>query len=115
MVEYRTQQLDRVFHALAHPARRQILRRIARTEFTVGELAQPFAMSLEAVSKHIEVLEQARLLKRTRSGRVHRCRLRPAPLRGAMKVLRELQTLWGDRLDALEGLLDELQAPGSKQ
>lgn len=115
MVDHSTQQLDRVFQAMAHPVRRQILRRIARTQFTVGELAQPFDMSLEAVSKHIEVLERARLLKRTRTGRVHHCRLRPAPLRGAMKVLRELQTLWGNRLDALEGLLDELQAPGSKQ
>jgi DNA-binding transcriptional ArsR family regulator len=97
-------QLDQVFHALAHPARRSILRRIARREHTISELAAPFAMSLEAVSKHIEVLERARLLRRTRSGRVNRCRLRPERLRGAAKVLAQLAALWNKRLDALEQL-----------
>jgi DNA-binding transcriptional ArsR family regulator len=100
--------LDRVFHALAHPARRDILRRIARREHTVTELAAPFDMSLEAVSKHIQVLERARLLRRTRAGRVHRCRLRPAPLADAARVLARLARLWDQRLDALERLLAEL-------
>jgi DNA-binding transcriptional ArsR family regulator len=81
MVESRSDHLDHVFRALAHPARREILRRIAREEQTVTELAAPFEMSLEAVSKHIQVLERARLLRRTRTGRVHRCRLGLAPLR----------------------------------
>src|SRR3954465_14811297 len=108
MVERSSEHLDRVFHALAHPARRQILRRIAREERTVTELAAPFRMSLEAVSKHIQVLERARLLRRTRSGRVHHCRLGPAPLRDAAKVLAELGGLWNKRLDALEQLLGEL-------
>lgn len=67
-------------------------------------------MSLEAVSKHIQVLERARLLRRTRRGRVHACRLGPAPLYDAAKVLVELGTLWNRRLDALERLLVELQA-----
>ena len=108
MVESRSDHLDHVFRALAHPARRAILRRIARGEQTVSELAAPFDMSLEAVSKHIQVLERARLLRRTRSGRVHRCRLGPAPLRDAAKVLAELAGLWNRRLDALEQLLAEL-------
>src|SRR5687768_18230601 len=108
MVEPRSERLDHVFHALAHPARRAILRRIARGEQTVSELAAPFDMSLEAVSKHIQVLERARLLKRTRRGRVHRCRLGPAPLRDAAKVLAELAGLWNRRLDALEQLLAEI-------
>lgn len=72
------------------------------------ELAEPFDMSLEAVSKHVRVLEQARLLKRSRSGRLHRCRLRPEPLKDAAKVLAQLASLWNTRLDALEHLLSEL-------
>jgi DNA-binding transcriptional ArsR family regulator len=109
MVESKSDRLDHVFHALAHPARREILRRIAREEHTVTELAAPFDMSFEAVSKHIRVLERARLLRRTRSGRVHRCRLGPAPLRDMAKVLAELAGLWNKRLDALEQLLGELE------
>src|SRR5947209_12264853 len=108
MVESRSAHLDHVFHALAHPARRQILRRIARHERSVTELAAPFDMSLEAVSKHIQVLERARLLRRTRTGRVHRCRLGPAPLGQAAKVLAELAGLWNRRLDTLDRLLTDL-------
>ena len=109
MVESRSDHLDYVFRALAHPARREILRRIAREEQTVTALAAPFSMSLEAVSKHVQVLERARLLRRTRSGRVHRCRLAPAPLRDAAKVLAELAGLWNRRLDALQALLVEIE------
>ena len=107
MVESRSDHLDHVFQALAHPARREILRRIAREEHSVTELAAPFDMSLEAVSKHIQVLERARLLRRTRRGRVHGCRLSPVPLREATKVLAQLTTLWTTRLDALEQILGE--------
>jgi DNA-binding transcriptional ArsR family regulator len=110
MVDRADEHLDSVFRALAHPARRAILRRIARAEQTVTELAEPFDMSLEAVSKHVRVLEQARLLKRTRSGRMHRCRLRPEPLKDAAKVLTQLATLWNTHLDALEHLLSELKS-----
>src|SRR5258705_13728616 len=109
MVESRSDRLDHIFGALAHPVRREILRRIARKELTITELAEPFEMSLEAVSKHVQVLERARLLRRTRSGRVHRCRLGPAPLRDAAKVLAQLSSLWNKRLDALEQLLDEIE------
>jgi DNA-binding transcriptional ArsR family regulator len=107
MVESRSDHLDHVFHALAHPARREILRRIAREERSVTELAAPFEMSLEAVSKHIQVLERARLLRRRRSGRVHRCRLSPVPLRQAARLLGQLTSLWNTRLDALEQILGE--------
>jgi DNA-binding transcriptional ArsR family regulator len=109
MVESRSDHLDHVFQALAHPVRRAILRRIATSEHSVTELATPFDMSLEAVSKHIQVLERARLLRRTRAGRVHRCKLSPRPLRDAAKVLTELSSLWHRRLDALEKLLVELE------
>ncbi len=106
MVESRSDYLDHVFQALAHPARREILRRIAREERSITELAAPFSMSLEAVSKHIQVLERAKLLRRTRAGRVHRCRLGPAPLRDAANVLEKLTGLWNRRLDALEQMLE---------
>src|SRR5882757_8504060 len=109
MVDSSSDRLDHVFQALAHPARREILRRIARQEQSVTELAAPFEMSLEAVSKHVQVLERARLLRRTRSGRVHRCKLGPAPLRDAAKVLAGLAGLWNKRLDALEQFLGELE------
>src|SRR5688572_25133502 len=105
VVESRSDQLDHVFHALAHPARREILRRLAKKELTISELAAPFDMSLEAVSKHVGVLEKARLVRRERSGRAHRCTLRPAPLKNAGKVLADLARLWNERLDALEQLL----------
>src|SRR5688500_1349499 len=109
MVESRSDHLDHVFRALAHPVRREILRRIARKELSITELADPFDMSLEAVSKHIQVLERARLLRRTRTGRVHHCRLGPAPLRDAAQVLAKLAGLWNERLDGLEKLLGEVQ------
>jgi DNA-binding transcriptional ArsR family regulator len=109
MVEQTPEHLDHIFHALAHPARREILRRVAQQELTISALAEPFSMSLEAVSKHVQVLERAQLVCRTRMGREHRCRLGPAPLRDAAKVLEELTGLWNQRLDALEQLLGELE------
>ena len=109
MVESQSDHLDQVFHALAHPVRREILRRIARGERTVSELAAPFDMSLEAVSKHVRVLERARLLRRTRAPGVRRCRFGPEPLRDAAKVLAALSRLWNQRLDALEQVLEELE------
>jgi len=108
MVEYHSEHTDHVFRALAHPVRRQILRRIARKEHTITELAEPFKMSLEAVSKHVQVLERAGLLRRIRRGRTHRCRLTPAPIQHAATVLAQLARLWEKRLDALDELLREL-------
>src|SRR5437762_13726120 len=83
-------RLDQVFRALAHPVRRQILGRMGSGERTITELAEPFDMTLEAVSQHVRVLERAKLLRRTRKGREHRCRLDPAPLRDAGAVLVKL-------------------------
>jgi DNA-binding transcriptional ArsR family regulator len=105
MVESQLQPIDRVFHALAHPVRRKILSRLARQESTISELAGPFQMSLEAVSKHITVLERAQLLRRTRHGRAYSCRLRSDPLHQAAKVLAQLTGMWNQRLDALEQML----------
>jgi DNA-binding transcriptional ArsR family regulator len=94
-----------VFHALAHNARREMLGRLASRELTVGELAEPLAMSLAAASKHVKVLERAGLVHRTVEGRRHVCRLEAAPLATAAGWLRFYERFWAERLDALETLL----------
>jgi DNA-binding transcriptional ArsR family regulator len=81
-------ELDAVFHALAHDARRGMLRRLAGGELTVSELAEPLHMSLAAASKHVKVLERAGLVHRTVTGRRHVCRLRARPLSDAVSWLR---------------------------
>jgi len=104
MVE-RSTHLDNVFRALGDPTRRAMLRRLAAQERTVGELAQPFNMSLAAASKHIRTLEKAGLLRRTVRGRTHFCQLNPKPLAEADEWLRSYERLWDKRLEALEALL----------
>ena len=96
--------MDSVFHALAHGARRDMLGRLAGRELSVGELAEPLAMSLAAASKHIRVLERAGLVGRTVDGRRHVCRLEPAPLAAGAAWLRFYERYWTDRLNALEEL-----------
>jgi DNA-binding transcriptional ArsR family regulator len=96
--------MNNVFHALAHDARRTMLAQLASGDFTFGELAEPFSMSLEAASKHIRVLERAGLVRRTVEGRRHICTLSPAPLASAYSWLRFYERFWNKRLDALEGL-----------
>jgi DNA-binding transcriptional ArsR family regulator len=97
--------MNEVFHALAHDARRAMLSRLASGELTIGQLAEPFSMSLEAASKHIRVLERAGLVRRTVDGRRHVCRLEAQPLASAADWLRFYERFWSDRLDALEDLL----------
>lgn len=110
MVEH-DPQLDTVFHALGDPTRRQMLHALAGGGRTVSELAEPFAMSLAAASKHIKVLEQAGLLRREIRGRVHHCRLDPGPLASAHEWLAAYERFWTERLDILERLLREDSAP----
>ena len=105
MVEQKIAQLDSVFHALGDATRRRMLRELARSERTVGELAQPFAISLAAASKHIKALENAGLIEREVLGRTHVCRLNPKPLANAHEWLSFYQQFWTERLDALEQLL----------
>ena len=105
MVDYSSAQLDAVFRALSDPTRRAMLRRLAGQERTVGELAEPFKMSLAAASKHVKTLEHAGLVRRTVRGRTHFCRLNPQPLAGADDWLRAYEQLWNKRLEALEALL----------
>jgi DNA-binding transcriptional ArsR family regulator len=105
VVEYNTEGLDRVFAAVADPTRRAILAALAQKPATVTEIARPFPVSLNAISKHILVLERAGLVKREVVGREHRCRLDPAPLRKASAWLEHYRKFWDLRLDALEGHL----------
>jgi DNA-binding transcriptional ArsR family regulator len=107
MLDHSPERLDAVFHALAHPVRREILRQVAAGERTISQLAAPFDMTLEAVSQHVRVLERARLLRRVRTGRVHRCRMDPMPLREAGTLIARLTRHWNRQLDALERWLRE--------
>jgi len=107
MVEQQAAQLDSVFHALGDATRRQMLRQLAGGERTVGQLAQPFAISLAAASKHIKALEGAGLIRREVRGRTHICRLEPGPLASADEWLRYYERFWTGSLDTLERLLRE--------
>jgi DNA-binding transcriptional ArsR family regulator len=97
--------LDQTLLALADPTRRAILERLSAGAARVTELAKPFAMSLNAISKHIQVLERARLVQRQRVGREHRLTLRPKPLAEAAAWMEAQRALWTARLDALDALL----------
>ncbi|HEV2546677.1 MAG TPA: metalloregulator ArsR/SmtB family transcription factor [Stellaceae bacterium] len=106
-------RLDNTLLALAHPVRRAILERLSGGEVRVTSLAEPFAMSLNAVSKHIQMLERARLVRRRRAGREHFLSIDPAPLDAAASWIDAQRALWTKRLDALEALLhaeDEMAA-----
>ena len=107
MVELLPARLDTVFHALGDATRRQMLRVLAAGERSVGQLAEPFSISLAAASKHIKVLEGAGLIRREVRGRTHMCRLEPGPLANAHEWLGHYERFWLNRLDVLEGLLRE--------
>jgi DNA-binding transcriptional ArsR family regulator len=111
MVERRSPELDAVFHALSDGTRRGMLQRLSRGEATVGDLAAPHPMSLAAASKHIRVLEEAGLIRRTVKGRSHVCRLEAAPMHAGQEWIRHFERFWTERLDALEALLAEDDAP----
>ncbi|HEX3132376.1 MAG TPA: metalloregulator ArsR/SmtB family transcription factor [Planctomycetota bacterium] len=98
------ERLNVIFQALAHEARRDMLKRLSRSSLTVCELAEPLAMSLAAASKHIKVLETAGLVQRTILGRRHLCCLEPGPLATVSDWLLFYQRFWHERLDALENL-----------
>ena len=118
MVELEAPQLDMVFHALGDATRRRMLRELVSGERTVSQLADPFAMSLAAASKHIKSLENAGLIRREVRGRTHLCRLDPGPLASAHQWLSFYQRFWTDRLEVLERLLrteDTRKSPTRKK
>ena len=102
MVEHLGPSLDSVFAAVADPTRRAILRQLGKQPARVTDIAKSFPVSLNAVSKHLMVLERAGLIEREVEGREHVCRLNAAPLKKASAWLAETQAFWEQRLDALE-------------
>lgn len=103
------QRLDTTFHALADPTRRGMLATLALGEKSIGELAEPFAMSFAGAAKHVKVLEGAGLVARRKVGRSQLCRLNPGPLAEADQWLRQWERFWTLRLDRLEALIAEDQ------
>lgn len=103
--------LDLAFAALADPTRRAIVARLALGEATVNELAQPFHLTQPAISKHLKVLERARLVSRGRAAQTRPCRLELAPLQEVTGWLASYQSLWSDSFDKLDALLQETNIP----
>lgn len=97
--------VDRLFHALADPTRRDVLRRAAEGELSVSRLADGYAMSFAAVQKHVAVLERAGLVTKTRRGREQLVRTDPTAIRRARQALDELEAVWRDRVDRMTDLL----------
>lgn len=110
MVSDRSPKLDRVFHALAHPARRAMLRSLADRERNLTELAAPLSMSFPAASKHVRVLERAKLVRRRIVGRTHICRIEGKPLAQADQWLEEFRRIWERNFLRLDALLDQMRA-----
>jgi DNA-binding transcriptional ArsR family regulator len=107
-------RLSTTLAALADPTRRAILARLALGETSVTELAEPFEMSLPAVSKHLKVLERAGLIARGREAQWRPCRIEPAALKDVDDWLEEYRRLWDARLDRLDDYLKKLQAEAKK-
>lgn len=103
MVEY-TSELDIIFGSLADPTRRDILVRVARAEFSVGELVAQYDISFAAVSKHLKVLEQAKLIIKRKEGRKHMVTLAPGALRRVDEYLEQYRQMWQSRYDKLNNL-----------
>jgi DNA-binding transcriptional ArsR family regulator len=101
--------LDAMFMALADPTRRSIVSQLTHGEATVNELAEPFAMSVQAVSRHIQVLERAGLVSRGRHRQTRPCRLEVDVLRAATDWIEDQRKLWSDRFDQLDQHLTDLQ------
>ncbi|NLE53261.1 MAG: winged helix-turn-helix transcriptional regulator [Chloroflexi bacterium] len=109
-----TDTLSTTFAALADPTRRAILARLSQGEATVTELAEPFDMSLPAISKHLKVLERAGLIARGREAQWRPSRLQAAPLKEAADWLAQYRQFWEDRFDRLDDYLHDLQSKESK-
>ena len=109
------EQLDRTFAALADPTRRAILARLAGGQASVTELAEPFAMTLPAVSKHLKVLERAGLIARGRERQWRPARLEAGPLKEAADWMEPYRRFWEESYDRLEEYLEELQDDGKEQ
>jgi DNA-binding transcriptional ArsR family regulator len=110
----RSATLDRVFHALADPTRRAIVGRLSQGPASVSELARPFAMALPSLLQHLQVLEDCRLIRTAKVGRVRTCAMRPAALGAAGAWIAEQRALWEGRLDRMEAYVTRLQGKEKK-
>ncbi|MEO8751208.1 MAG: metalloregulator ArsR/SmtB family transcription factor [Casimicrobiaceae bacterium] len=106
MVQYNSARLDAVFGALADPTRRRVLAQLRHGERSVGDLAEPFEMSLTGFIKHLHILEDAGLIARSKAGRVVSCKLQGGALKGALEWLDRHEEFWNARLDRLGSYLD---------
>jgi len=112
MVKYQTHALDRTFAALADPTRRALLARLGEHDaVSVSELARPFPVSLPAIMKHLDVLSDAGLITRAKTGRTVACRLSAAPMEQAMEWLTRYQRFWSAQLDRLAAFVEEDACP----
>lgn len=107
MVEYSTLNLDLVFHSLADPTRRDILDRVSRSSLSVGQIARDYNLTFAAVSKHLKVMEKARLVTKKRRGKEQVVSAAPATVKDASAYLRRYEVMWNKRFNALEQYLKE--------
>jgi DNA-binding transcriptional ArsR family regulator len=114
MVKCSPRLLNRTFAALAHPTRRRILEHLAHGDRCVTDLARPHSMSLPAISKHLRVLENAGLIRRRRSGRVHSLKLEAAPMKPAQEWIEEYRHFWEESFDRWDEYLKDLQKKEKK-
>lgn len=112
MVNYSLQQdpMSAIFGSLADPTRRDILRRVAKAELTIGDIARYYDMSLAAISKHLKILEKAKLIIKRRQGKQQLVTMAPATVDEAMQFLDQYKKQWEDRLDSLESYLKTIQS-----
>ncbi len=114
MVKCSSRTLNRTFAALADPTRRRILEHLSHGDLCVTDLARPYSMSLPAVSKHLRVLENAGLVRRRRTGRVHSLKLQVEPMKQANAWIEEYRKFWEGSLDRLDEYLQQLQKQDKK-
>ncbi|HUR47959.1 MAG TPA: metalloregulator ArsR/SmtB family transcription factor [Acidimicrobiales bacterium] len=108
-------ELSRTLSALADPTRRALLGRLAKADATVNELAEPFALTQQAISRHVHVLEQAGLISRTRVAQSRPCHLEPARLDAVEAWINEQRQMWAERYDRLDRHLERLQSRPAKR
>ena len=107
MVNYQSSELDLLFYALSDPTRRGIVNMLNSRACTIGDLAEPFAMSLAAISKHIKILEKAKLLVRKKSGRIHLCSINPEALKTVEEYVQFYTQFWNQQLDSFVAELEQ--------
>ena len=112
MVNYYSETLDATFAALADPTRRAILERLSQGESSVSALAEPFNVSLPAISKQLRVLERAGLLTQEKDGRVRRCRLEAGPMKHAVDWIAQYRRFWDQQLESLASYLEDVAPEG---